>query len=221
MELNITAKWILGIIATILLGALGSGLWSLVFDPLFKKFAKFFMSVSTLGIKSIQNKIYAEAAKGHRERSVKIIMFILLSAITIPAMIPFAMESKSKKLDDEFKEAVRIVKIQNPELPKIEDKVYIEIEKIRYERRNKAKTLIVILTAAMWLALMFQYIKITQIESVISYFERCINICRPYFKENEHNGLLSRFALIETREDYYAIMENLETIARRGGLDLP
>ena len=28
MELNITAKWVLGILGTILLGAVGSGLWS-------------------------------------------------------------------------------------------------------------------------------------------------------------------------------------------------
>ena len=61
-------------------------------------------------------------------------MLILLTAIAIPAMIPFAMESRAKKFDAELKEAVRLVKLQNPELPNLEEKVHVELESVPPDR---------------------------------------------------------------------------------------
>ena len=221
MELNITVKWILGIVATILLGALGSGLWSLVFNPLFKRFGKFFMSVSSLGLKSVQNQIYAEVAKGHRDRSVKILMFIVIGAISIPVLIPFVAELNSKLLDQELKEVAQIVKNNNPEADNFEDMVHNEIKKRRAERRSKAKIKIIILYSVVWLILFFHHLKITLISSSISHFEQCTNVCLPYLTDDEHKKILSDFALIKNKDDYSAIMDKLEEVAERGNLALP
>ena len=221
MELNITLKWFLGIVGIIFLGALGSGLWSLLFKPLSKRFSKFFMSVASLGLKSVQNQIYAEVAKGHRDRSVKILMLILIGLISIPIITPFVLELKSKLFDQELKEAVQIVKNNNPEAGNFDDMVNNELKKIRAERRSKSRIKMSILCSVVLLILLFQHLKIIVIELSISHFERCTNICLPYLTDDEHKKILSDFALIKNKDDYSAIMNKLKEVAERGNLVLP
>lgn len=221
MELNITLKWFLGIVGIIFLGALGSGLWSLVFNPLFKRFGKFFMSVSSLGLKSVQNQIYAEVAKGHRDRSVKILMRIVIGVVFILIMIPFVSELKSKLLDQELKEAVQIVKNNNPNAGNFEDMVNNELKKIREERHSKSRVKMSILCLVVLLILFFRHLRIILIESSISHFEQCTNVCLPYLTDDEHKKILSDFALIKNKDDYSAIMNKLKEVAERGNLILP
>jgi len=221
MELTVTSKWVLGIVATIFLGALGSGLWSLVFEPLLKKFGKLFLTASTLGLKSMRNAIYAEIAKGHRDRGVKILMLALITATTVPAIIPFAFESRQKLHEEELSKAVQVISKNNVSKQESENKITEELDKIAKARRAKAKTQLLLMSSILVFILMFQFFRIIQIESTISHFERCMNICLPYFIGNEYNEARSAFALINTREDYLNVMGQLETVAKRGNIELP
>jgi len=221
MELNITIKWLLGIVGIIFLGALGSGLWSLLFEPLFKRFGKFFISVASLGLKSVQNQIYAEVAKGHRDRSVKILMFILIGLILIPLIFSLVSELKSQLFTQELKKAVQIVKKNNPKVDNFEAMVNNELKKIREERRGKSRIQLMILCSVVLLFLLFQRLKILIIELSISHFEQCTNICLPYLTNDEHKKILSDFALIKNKDNYSAIMNKLKEVAERGNLILP
>jgi len=63
-------KWILGGISTVVLGALGSGLWSGVFAPLGSIAFRGLLSIVTLGLAAAKDSVYRRAALDlQRERA--------------------------------------------------------------------------------------------------------------------------------------------------------
>src|SRR5437868_15179640 len=61
-------KWIVGIIGTIVLGALGSGLWDLCLRDFFVWSGHGILTLITLGIGSVRDSVYFEIAKGRTDR---------------------------------------------------------------------------------------------------------------------------------------------------------
>src|SRR5712692_8680373 len=63
-----STKIVLGIVGTILLGALGSGFWDLCLRDLFTWIGHGILSAITLGITSVRDSFYVEIAKGRTDR---------------------------------------------------------------------------------------------------------------------------------------------------------
>src|SRR5260370_42092512 len=61
-------KWTLGILGTILLGALGSGFWDLCLRTTFIAIGHGLPTLITLGISSVRDSFYVEIAKGRTDR---------------------------------------------------------------------------------------------------------------------------------------------------------
>ena len=70
---------ILAIAGALLIGALGSGLWELI-KPLFGWFASVSLDIVTLGLESLRDGLYADAAAQESERISSLIL-VLLSGI--------------------------------------------------------------------------------------------------------------------------------------------
>ena len=62
-------KLALGLVSTVILGAIGSGLWDAVFKPAFPKLVDFMLTISTLGLRELQDGMYVEIARGNYERA--------------------------------------------------------------------------------------------------------------------------------------------------------
>ena len=86
-------KWILGGISTVVLGALGSGLWSGVFAPLGSIAFRGLLSIVTLGLAGAKDSVYRRAALGFAERASELLLAALAGGvIAIPiCMLLFAM----------------------------------------------------------------------------------------------------------------------------------
>jgi hypothetical protein len=63
------SKWTLALLGTIVLGAIGSGVWDVVFKPFFSWIAEILLNVATLGLAAIRDEMYVEIAKGTYERA--------------------------------------------------------------------------------------------------------------------------------------------------------
>ena len=63
-----STKVVLGIIGTIILGALGSGFWDLCLRDFFTWIGHGILSATTLGITSVRDSFYVEIAKGRTDR---------------------------------------------------------------------------------------------------------------------------------------------------------
>jgi hypothetical protein len=75
------SKWPFALLGTILLGAIGSGVWDLVFKPSFSWLAEALLNIATLGLTTIRDQMYAEIAKGTYERAAVYIFAMLTGAV--------------------------------------------------------------------------------------------------------------------------------------------
>src|SRR5262249_10164045 len=66
--------------SAILLGAIGSGLWSHFFDPLYVTVRDWTLSIATLGIGAMKNDLYQDIAVGEF-RSIAFLRFIAMLAV--------------------------------------------------------------------------------------------------------------------------------------------
>ena len=82
--------WILSIVVTILLGAIGSGLWDAALKPITLKLGSQLYTVITFGARRSRDKIYKRAAMGHHELPslyiLLIVMVLGISALTATQM---------------------------------------------------------------------------------------------------------------------------------------
>lgn len=67
MQISINKKHVIYVMGTIVLGALGSGLWDLAIKPSLLFITEFFVDVVLGAFKGIQNSIYVEVASLNRE----------------------------------------------------------------------------------------------------------------------------------------------------------
>jgi hypothetical protein len=73
-------KVVLGLIATIILGAVGSGLWDLAGKPATQWFGQAILTGATLGSSAIKDATYREAAKGFHEASALALVGLISGA---------------------------------------------------------------------------------------------------------------------------------------------
>ncbi|MFS8082707.1 MAG: hypothetical protein ACMG51_04580 [Ginsengibacter sp.] len=88
-EGSLNAKKIWFWVATLIVGALGSGLWSLIEAPLWK-IANWFLSATTLGIQSVRDDVYAHAALGLHELP-SLYLFLIVSIFMAAFPVSFAL----------------------------------------------------------------------------------------------------------------------------------
>ena len=79
--------WFVGVLV---IGALGSGLWEVLFRGIYEWGSRFLLTFLTLGLDSTRNSIYANIAQGHHEvPSLKLLFafMIMLGILPVAAMI--------------------------------------------------------------------------------------------------------------------------------------
>ncbi|HXW71973.1 MAG TPA: hypothetical protein VEK34_11105 [Methylocella sp.] len=79
-------KWFFAIAKTVVLGALGSGFWDLIFRPSLAWAAGVLLTISTLGLDSPRDGIYADIAMGHYERA-SLSVLALLSGLIVSLVV--------------------------------------------------------------------------------------------------------------------------------------
>lgn len=220
MGVDEIARWMFKIFFTIFLGALGSGLWSFIFDPILRKIGNKIVVFSFFGLKKLENKIYEKIAFGSFERSYFLLMFLFCILLTAPVVFLFSLEGRNERIEKDYRMAIGIVK---GKLDQGEND-FSQVEEIRHEitkeRADKARLLVVSLSVILVVIIFLQTLKFYFIEYYIHRFNRYINVCLPYFEKNEKEILLSRFSLMGSAKEYSEIMECLRLIAERGNIEL-
>lgn len=202
-------KITLGILATIVLGALGSGLWELALKPGGYWIWHGLLTAATFGSKALKDQVYMEAAKGNHEAAAQL-SFRVLGWFLFAACGALA----SYLLD-----ALRLVNAKDTEASD-SDKAISSSPKRRKSLRS-AILGILVLTCFILVSFSIQQMEVGAANQAYTYFRQSITICRPYITEHQAEMLNSRFAAVRTRKEYIEITDDLKQIAVANHVKLP
>ena len=231
-------RWVLGGIGTIVLGAIGSGLWERALGPALNLFGRAILTVATLGSTAAKDQIYTTAARGYHEASDQQMLIFLTSLILISAFLPLwwrllraylsrAYLSRDQRPQELLKrikaikalpEAARTAGMYE-ELNLIEKEVDTLEQTWKTSRRiTYGFQLLTIFSAAY---LFINDLLLIEANAALTFFSQSITICRPYMDERRTEMLQSRFASIHNRGDYISVTDQLRHIASSNHLELP
>lgn len=115
-------KTVIGIIVTIILGAIGSGLWDIAIKPFFKIAARYLLKIYTFGLERFKNPIYQSISQGKVDISTNIYTVIVFIFLIFPTVfcIAFITPIKREAVKQNFYliknlEKVTKYKEENPE----------------------------------------------------------------------------------------------------------
>jgi len=172
------------IAVTILLGALGSGLWEVAVKPIMLRLTTFAVDLLSYVFTNFQNNIYNDIAKGNVDRTGRLIL-ALLSGGCIGIFI--GNYSKLKKASSSSNE---------------ENK-----NKSVLMRRE----LLAALFALTFLS--FNFTTTTFVIDQINKFEQSLSIAAPFLDQREILIIRSKFSQLKSKEEYIALMKRLHTIS--------
>jgi hypothetical protein len=192
-------KWLLPIVGTVALGAIGSGVWEAVFKPGLSWITIALLDVATLGIDRLRDDIYLEIAKGTYERAslksetVLVAVMLCFSVVTCTRFIQLALRNDDANV------------------------------KSKIHRKN---AIFVGWVLCLVLGVIAGIIQISLIRDI--YIVRAANnieqfqkVVAPAISENERISIASRVAQIGSRADYEKIINELSATAKNRGLRIP
>ena len=191
-------KKIVAVVGVILIGALGSGLWDLFLKQEFLYFGSFALNISTFGISSYRDSIYADISQGHADHASMLILSFCYGAL-LAVCISISID------------AYRIL--------------YTEIshvdQKARRERGRKYFPYLILILYMGVGVLTIMGFKTIFVMDVTSYIDQLENIASPFISENERLTFISRIARAKSRSEIVGIIDDLKLIAKNNNINPP
>jgi len=193
--MNKLLKVVLGVLATIVLGAIGSGLWERMLGPFLD-----WLTRSTIGLYAsvagtYRDSIYENAAKGfHEQHSLAMYTFVI-------GMLPFLYYLLLRRHPTETRGPNEPVRV--------------------FMRSRKGYWVILALTIAVFFSTSFSSLKIRHINETITFSLASIEIVRPLVGEQKYIDLRSRYFSMRSSKDFHSIYDELVKAAKEGQLKLP
>jgi hypothetical protein len=212
-------SWIIFIIISLFIGAIGTGLWESIIRPLITKTGNFFFKIITLGIKSAQNRIFTQIAKHSQHKPNLFLLYVLAFAFTVIIGYNFSAytHSAEKKVQSEICSIIK----ESAAAKETPEQLTHRLDQFRKKAKEKYHLFLIIFASSASVFIIYLLIKYSIIYSAISFFDQCIAICGPYLKNDEEKQLLSDFALITSSEDFYRILNRLSSIAHENNKTIP
>ncbi len=194
-------NWIkitIGIIGTIFLGAIGSGLWERFLSPLADSLVILSVEFVNTIFKSYKDGIYETASLGFHE-SYSLMLFVIYVMV-----LPFLY--------------LRLLKTH----PATKNESSEYDKKLGgFLRSEKGYIFLLILTVTVTISSLFIFTKIIYTNQVITYSMRSLDIVKPYIPSEEHNKLVSTFYQVRNTDDFHKFNKIIQEIAEKNSLRLP
>jgi len=193
-------QWLIGLTGTIVLGAVGSGVWDVFLKPAFSWLGREVLTLVTLGLSSVKDSMYQDIAKGHHEvAGLNILVFATAVFVFLPMGFVTGVWTARRRLSD-------------PNTMTAE-------ANIKYRKRM---SLAIVPVYALWGSIFFvRFLMINYTNLAVTYFQQSLAICKPYIDSKEQDQILSRFARTRTKRDYESVVASLHLVAKSNHLELP
>lgn len=216
--MNRKIKLIGAISVTVVLGAVGSGVWEYVLKPGLSGTTAVVLDIATLGIDSYKDSLYSEVARGFREKSsvtlLSVAMYLIgIFAVTIAARI-FPLWSRIMRSHGIS---------SNPETQQVKSSLLKTVQH-QANRIVFQKPSAVILIIGYIFISVFMFVGMTRViyvNSAQSHFYQSLRIIAPYIKIQKEQEMVSAFSSVSTELDYRDLIAELKSIAQQNSETLP
>jgi hypothetical protein len=222
MRVSTWKKAIVAALGTILLGALGSGLWDLALKPSGRWMGNALLTAVTLGSSYLKDQVYIEAAKGYHEEGA-LRAYGLFCAVIVWMCGAVSIYWFNRVRGHTKQLASLELLAREPRKAEVRQRPDDLIESTRLLIRQM-RILVWMLTGVCLLFVgnnLTLFAKAQAANEAYTYFAQAMAICRPYMDARESQLLESQFASIGGRSDYVAVTDNLKRIAASNNLKLP
>lgn len=199
MQINVSKllKVALGIVATIFLGAIGSGVWERFLGPALDWLTKVSVGAFAWGHTSYRDSIYANAAKGFHEAHSLALYTVVLGLLPL-AYLLLLRRHPTERLPPGSTTSTR-----------------------EFVRSRKGYWFIAALTAVVFVMVSFSALRLRHINETITYSLATFEIVRPYVGEDRYKQYRSRYFSMKTASEFDAIHSEIRQIAQDQKLQLP
>ena len=186
--------WLTG---TLVIGGLGSGLWEIALKPSLLWFGTLMLDLATLGLSSLRDGMYADAAKGTYERAG--IMVLSMGTGTFCGMLlamPLARLLRRKE-DRNRSSASDITRFMRKPLFFLTIPIIFSI------------------------ILSVQFFRVMYVVRAANHVEQLQRIIAPFITQEQRIVFQSRFAQVTTRHEYVQLVVELRNIAAKNDAKSP
>jgi len=204
MKRIFTLRNMLALLGALVIGALGSGLWDVLFKPIFVWIGSILLNVATLGIQSLIDEIYMEVARGSYERASDavhqtIVVIFGCAMIGVPLIALLVVRAADGDEQDDW-------------------------SALQEDRRRKLRTVVLAALIVESLGAGILLVGVARLSYIIrasNYLEQCERVVAPALTPDQRVLIASRVAQIQSKQDFIKIVEELRRTARTNNLILP
>jgi len=223
-RLPVWAKWIGGGLGTIIVGAIGSGVWERLGDPLYVFARDGLLNLATLGLVTLKDSLYADIALGlHEGASTQLLTYVLfamgygtfLGTLLVTRRFRRAFTKLSELADDARRDET-------------ESKSKASFDDLYKSTKTSAQTMkwqlyyvVWPLTAVLVVIAGFSAVRTSYTGRAIAHYKQLTALVAPFASEAQIKSFDSRFAQIRSASDYVGLTSELATIATQHNLRLP
>ena len=215
---NPTLKWTVSIAGVIILGAIGSGVWQLIGEPLINFVVKITIDSMNFVINNYKDNLYSRASEGLHESAATQTYAIILALPPLLALF-YILGEKAGKIGVESAEK-DISEIKEKAEGSIEKRLTLLSESIKADEiKIEQSERIMYLTLVVLAVISFNSaIQVSYVNKTITYVENTLDRLSPYVDNKKILGFRAQFREVETANDYYLLYENLEIELDKNGL---
>jgi len=214
---NLSLSTVLTIVGALVVGALGSGLWEILFKPTLNGLSSFLLSVATLGIQSVRDSLYLEAAKGQLDRAGIFASFLttmfMCSSFALVSMFTLTWTGRTLHRATRDFNLVQAAKLLS------EDSAIYRLRRLVRLFRIAFILLIgsiALITGTSWITL----IRETYIMNTVAYLQQSQTIVGPFLTDRERATIASEVAQMKSRADFDVMVSRLSKIAEENKVKL-
>lgn len=193
--MNKFLKVLLGIVATITLGAIGSGLWERMLGPSLDWLTHATVGMYASAVGSYSDSIYEKAANGfHEENSLALYGLVI-------SLLPLSYYFLLRRHPTEKRDNSEPIGI--------------------FMRSRRGYWVILCLTIAVTLGTAFTSLRLRHINETITFSLASFEIIRPYIGESKYIELRSRYFSMRTTAEFHSIYSEIVNVAKEHSQRLP
>ena len=190
-------KVVLGVVAAVIIGSIGSGLWERAIGPAWDAFTNFVINSISRVVGTYKDSIYADAAKGFHEQSSLFVHILLVMLMPIAYLLLLLRHPTMRKKPQE-KDLIR-------------DLI----------RSQKGFYFLCVVTLSLMVSFFIWQFRVMYINKVITFSFQSMNILAPKVPDVEMKALRAKYYLVENKDDYLAFHKQLLELSKEAEVKLP